>query len=292
VFNQERLTLSIEAMELRLMVAQGQRILRWASGPLPVGATSNGQVVQPTVFGQTVDRLIAEIGGSRCNIIVSLGGQRSLVRILNLPSVPGRMLDEVVRREARRELPLPLDELYLTWEAIGNSSAPQLQVFTLGIPREAVDNCIIGLHSAGVRPAAMDLKPMALVRAANIPDVLLADLEEEVGSVVLVRGFVPYIARSVALPKEGDRSLEERAEHLVAEVQRTLDFYSSTLAAKHPPWKPVVCLTGTLGGTSDVRSRVGAHWPLVAPVPPLPLPKELPLLQYLANVGLTLKRVS
>jgi type IV pilus assembly protein PilM len=292
VFERERLTLSIEANEVRLLVSQGRRILRWGSAPLPAGTMRNGQVAQPTGFGQIVRRLAETLDAPRRRAVVGLSGQGSLVRILSLPAVPTRLLGEAVRRTARRELPLPLDELYLSWQVLGNRDAAQLRIFTLGTPREAVDNCVVGLHSADVRPVAMDLKPLALVRAANLSDVLLAGLEETTMSVVLVREFVPYIARSIALPGEADRPLDERADDLVAEIQRTLDFYNSTTAAEHPPWTPVICLTGALGGERKVRSRIGATWSLVEPELSVSPPQDLPLLPYLANIGLVMKRLT
>ncbi len=292
LFRRKRLTLSLEATELRLLVVRGQRIVHWDRLPLPGDVVRNGQIVQPTAFGQAVVRQIEQAKAPRRKAVVGLFGQRALIRTLSLPSVPARMLDEAVHREARRELPLPLDELYLSWQVIGDRNASRLQVFTLGVPREAVDSYVIGLRSANVRPVAMDLKPLALVRAVNLPDVLIADVEAESKDVVLVRGFVPHIVRSVALPGEGQRALDERADHLAVEIQRILDFYGSTQAAHHSPWSPVICLTGALGAEAEMREQVGAHWPLVEPEPPLSLPESLPLLPYLTNIGLALKRAS
>lgn len=289
MFKRKRLTLSLETTEVRLLAVRGQRILRWDRLPLPAGVVRNGQIVQPAAFGQTVARLIKQANVPRRKAIVSLSGQRALVRILSLPAVPARLLDEAVRREARRELPLPLDELYLSWQAIGDRSASRLQVFTLGVPRETLDNCVVGLRSAGVHPVVMDLKPLALARAVNLTNVLIADVEAESESLVLVRGFVPHFVRSIGLPGADTRSPTGRADHLVAEIQRILDFYGSTQAAQHPPWSPVVCLTGALGAEEEVREQVEAHWPLVEPDPPLPVPEELPLLPYLVNIGLALK---
>ena len=287
-----RLTLNIEANEVRLLIAQGSRVLYWDSLPLPSGVMREGHVAQPDAFGQALADLLARTNAPRRRAVVALGGQRALVRILTMPAVPPRMLDEAVRRAARRELPLPLEGLYLSWQVLGDHKASRLQVFTLGVPREAVDNCVAGLRRAGVHPQAMDLKPLALVRAVNLPDVLLADLEAETATVVLVRGFVPYVVRSVAASGDSARPPAERAEHLAAEIQRTLDFYGSTLAAEHTAWAPAVCLTGALGGMPEVRAHIGGRWPLIEPAPPIPLPGELPLLPYLANVGLALKRVS
>ena len=107
MFNRERLTLSLDASAVRLLVARGQRILRWGSILLPDGVTRNGLVVQPTAFGEAVANLVKKARGPRRKAVISLSGQRSLVRILRLPPVPPRMLDETVRRAARRESAAP-----------------------------------------------------------------------------------------------------------------------------------------------------------------------------------------
>ena len=46
------------------------------------------------------------------------------------------------------------------------------------------------------------------------------------------------------------------------------------------------------GGDAAVRSRIGRQWPLAEPSPPIPVPDGFPLLPYLVNVGLVLKRAS
>jgi type IV pilus assembly protein PilM len=282
----------VEDTEVRVMVVQAQQVLRYERLPLPEDVLLDGEVFQPTSFGQAVAGLIKRVGGSRKKVTVSVGGQRSLVRVLDLPSVPQRMLEDTVRRAARRELPLSLEELYLSWQVVSGQNDSRMQVFVLGVPRGVVDGCMTGLQSAGVRPKVMDLKPLALVRAVNLPDVLLVDLEEKTESVALVRGFVPYVVRSITQSGERSRALAERAERQVVEIQRTLDFYSSVGGVRHPTWTPVVCLTGALAGEEEIREPIAARWTLVDPAPPIPLPEDLPLLHYLVNIGLALKRAS
>jgi type IV pilus assembly protein PilM len=285
-----RVTLSLEPGELRLLIARGQRVSSWASGTLAVEVLRGGEVVQPVAFGQAVAELVDKAGAPGRRLVVALSGQRSLVRILTLPAVPPGMLEEAVRREARRELPLPLEELYLSWQPV-SETASSTRVFTIGIPREAVENCVAGLAAAGLRAVAMDLKPLALVRAVNRADVIVADLEQETGSVVLVRDFVPQITRSIALPGASEQSVAERAEHLAGEIERTLEFYGSTAGAGLASWSPAVCLAGALAEEDEVVSRIASQWSLVDPSPPIPLPPDLPVSRYLVNVGLAVKRL-
>jgi type IV pilus assembly protein PilM len=285
-----RLTLSLEPDELRIIVVRGQKLSRWHSKPLPAEVLRGGEVVQPLPFGRAVAALIEETGAPSRQVVVSLSGQRSLVRILTLPAVPPQMRDEAVRREARRELPLPLEQLYLSWQVLDEQTT-SMRVFTVAIPREAVERCVAGLEAAGLRAAAMDLKPLALVRAVNRSDVIVANLEQEAGSVVLVRDFVPQITRSISLPGAADQSVAERAEHLAGEIGRTLEFYTSTGGAGLGDWAPPVCLTGALAEEYEVVSRISSHWSLVEPSPPIPLPRGLPLSRYMVNVGLAAKRL-
>lgn len=289
LFKPQLAVLNIEASEARLMVMRGKRIEQWASIDLPTGAIRNGQVTQFDVVGRALDELFTRLRAPRRGIVVGLSGQRSLVRIFNLPAVEPRLLDETVRREARRELPLPLDELYLSWQIIGNHTAPRLQVFVLGVPRETLDACMAGLRAARLQPRAMDLKPLALARAVNLPDVLIADLEALTQDVILVRGGTPLIVRSIAAPPNA-RTTEDHAAALVVEIQRTLDFYTSS-AGGRAPWSPVVCLTGKLSEHEAVRQQLEARWPLVQPSPTLPLPPDFPVRSFLTNIGLAQKRL-
>lgn len=289
LFKPQVAVLNIEATEARLMVVRGKSIERWNSIDLPAGVIRNGQIIQLDVAGRVLDKLFTSLRAPRRGIVVGLSGQRSLVRILNLPTVEPELLDETVRREARRELPLPLDELYLSWQIIGNHTAPHLQVFVLGVPRETLDACMAGLRIAGLQPRAMDLKPLALARAVNLPDVLIADLEATTQDVILVRSGTPLIVRSIAAPPPA-RTLEDQAAALAVEIQRTLDFYASS-AGGRAPWSPVVCLTGKLGDHEAVRQQLEARWPLVQPSPTLPLPPDFPLQSFLTNIGLAQKRL-
>lgn len=282
----KRLTLSLEPSEIRAVVSRGPRILRWGSAPLPAGVLRQGEVLRPDVFGQVVAELVESLKAPRQHAIVGLGSQRVLVRFLSLPPVPARMLDEAIRREARREFPLPVESLYLFWQILTDQPSARSQVFTVGIPKEIVDTSVMALRSARIRPVAMDIKPLALVRGANLSDGLLVDLEEGLASLVLVRDFIPLAVRAIPLTTE-----KMWVDQLLGEIQRTLDFYRAAPTANLPPGPVNLCLTGALGASEEVRARLREVGPLVEPVLPIPVPQGMPLLTYLGNIGLMLKRL-
>ena len=84
-------------------------------------------------------------------VIVGISGMRCFTRPIMLPKLPGEILDEAVRREAERLLPVPLEELYLSWQLI---PAPEgnTQVFLTAIPRRIVDPLVSVFHKVGLKP--------------------------------------------------------------------------------------------------------------------------------------------
>ena len=63
------------------------------------------------------------------------------------------------------------------------------------------------------------------------------------------------------------------------------------MASGRTPWSPAVCLTGMLGDDVTLRQKIGARWPLVQPALPVTVPADLPMLLYLTNIGLALKKI-
>ena len=289
MFNRKRLALSLETDEIRIVVYQREEVLRWDKTPLPEGTVDRGQLIRSEVFGEIARDLLKEHKAPRRKARIALNGQRAILRTLMIPPVPDRMMEETVQREARRELPLPLEDLYLSWQRIETKESDQTSIFVVALPKETVDSHMHGIQTAGVRPGLLDIKPLALVRTVNQPDVIVASLERDTASVVLVRGFLPIITRSINLtPQRGPQALDEHIDQVVAEIQRTLDFYNSTISASHPAWNPVVCLTGKFGGRPEARAIVEDRWPLLEADPPIDLPDDLPLATYMTNIGLIL----
>jgi type IV pilus assembly protein PilM len=200
------------------------------------------------------------------------------------------LLEDAIRREAKRAMPVPVEELYLSHQVISERGGMQ-QVYVLGAPRDLVDAHIGAFQVAGIQLKAMDLKPLALVRAVNQRNAVIADLESESFHVIVVKDAIPDITRSAVLHREG-LDLQRKARRLVEEVIRTIDFYNHS----HPdrPLEPSVpvFLTGELTAVPSVNKTIQAEmgYTIQVPKPPLEYPEALPLSQFMVNIGLALKK--
>jgi hypothetical protein len=290
--SQETVTVNIEERSLRLLTVKGGKVQKWGQVPLEPGLVENGLVRDPVQVGLALETLFGEQKAPKKGVTTSLTviGLGSTSQIFDLPKMRPNLLEGAVSREARRAMPVPVEELYLSHQVIGEKGDMQ-QVYVLGAPRDLVDAHITAFQMAGIQLGAMDLKPLALVRAVNQRNAVIADLENESFHVVVVADAIPDITRSAVLHREG-LDPQQKARRLVEEVIRTIDFYNHS----HPdkllePTIPVF-LTGELTGIPSVNKTIRAEtgYTIETPKPPLAYPETLPLPQFMVNIGLALKK--
>jgi Tfp pilus assembly PilM family ATPase len=200
-----------------------------------------------------------------------------------------RLLKEAIPREMKREMPVPLEEMYLSWQVIGGENG-HLRVFALCVPRDVLGAQVETIRIAGAKPRSMDIKPLALVRAVARKEAIIADMEPGSIDVIIVRGGIPATIRAASLQEEIDTT-EEKVRRLGEELARTVKFHSDThQEAPLQPSTPVY-LTGSLTeaavSSGIVEASVG-H-PVAPLAPPLTYPAELPLATFMVNIGLALK---
>lgn len=282
-------TLDFDGRTVRLLISKGDQLLHWASGTLSGELMDQGLIRSPAEVAEELQGLLGENGAPR-RFVTSLTGHRSASKLLSLPKMRAKFLDEAVRRRAKQELPLPVDETYLSWQVVGERNG-QLQVYAFAVPRAVIDRQVETLKAARLKPRAMDLKPLALARAANDPNCIVANLEDQSLGVVLVVNGGPELMRSV--PQVNEEELpEERVDRLAQELTRTVQFYDD--AHRKRPLSPEtkIYATGMLFENAAIRDLLAERvpYPVVLPEPPFELPDDFPLAVFAVNLGLAMKR--
>jgi type IV pilus assembly protein PilM len=282
-------TLNITATSIRLLSVKGKQVEKWGSAPLAPGLVKDGFILQPKAVGAIIDALFKSTKVPKQKVITTLTGLSFTYRILSLPKTKSSLMEEAVQRSARKEIPLPLEELYLSWQPI-NGKQEELDYFVLGVPRNPIDAVVQALAEAGIEPYIVELKPLALARAANRGDVLIVDLEPDCFDVVLVAKGVPTVIHTITPRGEG-ANLEDNIRRLSDELSRTVKFYNTS----HPqtPLSPTtpLLLTGELATNVATSRLIQAEtgYPVKSLVPPLQFPSALPAALYATNMGLALK---
>jgi Tfp pilus assembly PilM family ATPase len=176
-------------------------------------------------------------------------------------------LEDAVRHKARQEMALPAQDIYLSWQQIGQENG-NLQVYAFAVPRALVDQLMLALKAAHLKPAALDLLALAGARSANRSEAIVVNLEEHGQAVVIVRQGVPVILRGVPSAGAGEQ-LAQRLERLAQELGRTAQFYNDS--HREDPLGPesVVDATGALLESEESRASLArlTPYPVQLPAP-------------------------
>jgi len=285
-------TLDIDGTAIKLLEIRGGVVRKWASvllGPNEVDMEEEGSEWE--ALSTMVRQLMASSGIRVTRAFASVSGLYSVNRIVTVSNPPpaGLTYEQALVEEVREAIPLSEERLYIQWQTVATYENRE-RVLVTGVPKDMIDNEVLSLKAAGIKPQLLELRTMALVRAVNKQQAIILNIELSSFDIVVVVNGIPEIMRTVAWHYE-DLTLEDRAEHLAATLDITVDFYN----LHHPdinltPATPLF-ITGQMSGDLALGEKLQASmgYPVEPLAPPLECPAHLPVSQYAVNIGLALK---
>jgi len=282
-------TLYINDTSIRAMVTRGKRITKLADVPLDTCLSDIDTKEKEAELVARIKLLFKSNKISTRKIILGLSGLHCLTRPITLPELPRAMLDEAITREARRVLPVPLEQLYISWQTI-SASPGKIEAFMVAIPKQIADTLIRILSKAGFKPYLMDIKPLALARLAKEPTAIVVDVQSKEFDIIVMVNKIPQPIRTVPFPQES-LSFAEKILILKDELKRTIQFYNSNNPESVIPAHTPLLVSGELADEPELyepmAEELGYHvYPLTSPLKCL---KQLDPSHHLVNVGLALK---
>ncbi len=284
-------SLNIGNNDIKVLQAKGRQVKKWGRLALSPGLVKDGLVLKPQVVGAAIDDLFKASGFSKNNVVASISGLSFTYRFLDLPRMRPAEMEEAVMRAARKEISLPLEELYLSWQALPGKNG-EATFFVLGVPRNMVDAVEQTMHAAGISSFLMDLRPLAIARAAHQENAIVVNLEPDCFDIVFVTGGIPRVIYTVN-PRSDSATLEDNIRRLADELGKAAVFYQSN--SPQVPLSPAMplLLTGDLAAEPPAGELLRSHveYPVSNVEPLADYPSTLPVASYAAGIGLALKRV-
>lgn len=278
------ITLDVEDNSIRVVSVAGSRVQTAASLPLEPGLVHDGVIVDPSAVGRRIGELIAAQGISDKKVVVSISGIHSIYRVVNIPKLPAKLMDEAARREMERLMPVPLNELYTSWQAISLSDIETAICF-VGMPRNTVDAMLETLRQAGLQVEVMDVRPMALARVVDERDALIVNAQSFGFDIVVMIDGIPELIRSLPFPADAG-SADDKIAEVKEELERTVAFYNSSHKGSEITNRMAVFVSGELG---DMLAEIIEY--RRKPLPQLLLSTDsLNISEYAANIGLALRQ--
>ena len=289
---QDVVTLAIETTELRYLSAKGGEVDKWGIVPLVPTLVDRGLVTNAVEMGEVIEELFEREQLATGRVITSLSALRAIPRLLTLPKLQASLMQQTIAREARKEMPVSLEELYLSWQSMPGADEQQQRIYVLGVPRDLVDAQVASLAAAGIKPFSMDLKPLALVRAVKQSEAVIVCLEDDVLDVVLVVDYLPAIVRTFSLARD-HLDAQGKLDRLIEELTQTVRFYNDShrSAPIRPGTSAFVMGGGVMGRDALDYLKNVMDRSVERPTAPLSCADDLPVSQFMTNFGLAMKKV-
>jgi len=286
-------TLYIDDTGIRLLVTQGKRIKKWATLPLEPGLINNAIVTRQEETASLLKQFLKEQKESARKVAVGISGLTCLTRPLTLPQLPKEMREEAIKREAKRLLPIPPEQLYISWQTIP-SPDENLRAFLIAVPHKTADPLLETLHKAGLKPDLLDLKPMALAKMVKESTAIVVDVQPTEFDIVIMSDGVAQPVRTVSFPTEAS-SWDEQITIIRNELDRTIQFFNSNNPQKPLDDSTSIFVSGRLtaeeGLCQDLSKDLG--FPVLPlPSPLLTCPEGFNPHDYMVNISLAMEKLT
>ena len=280
------ITLDIEDTHIKIMSVKGKHVDIAISQEIEPGLVEDGVIKDASRMGQVIKQLLSDNRISERRVIVGMTGIHSIYRMVKLPKLPVRMQAEAANREMGRVMPVPLNEVYTSWQAV-DVSGEETAFCLVGLPRNSVDAMLNTLREAGLESRLMDVRPLAVARIIDEKNALVINVQPNSFDIVLILDGVPELMRSIAFPSRGSTP-EEKISEIKEELDRTVSFYNSSHKTTPITSETSVFISGE--HSQLLTEQLDFHVK--------PLPQFLTYFEgfkpedYAANIGLALKQIN
>lgn len=127
-------------------------------------------------------------------VAVSVPGNLGLSKFIKLPPIESKKIPDIVKYEARQQIPFPLEQVVWRWQRLAGGMEESgfvldAEVALFAMKREQVFKALSPLTQAGINVDVLQLTPIALANMAlfdQLPDPATLDPDEPAPSVALV----------------------------------------------------------------------------------------------------------
>lgn len=288
----EKITLYIDDTRIRLLVVQGTRIKKWGEVKLDPGMIKGSVILKEKDIAARLALLLETHKVSGKKVTLGFSGLHSLTRPVVLPELPKSMIPEAVAREARRVLPVPLDQLYLSWRLFPSVKG-RVQVFMAANPRNSVDSMMKILRKAGLEASHMTIKPLVLTKAVAENTAIVVDVQPSEFDIIVLSDGIPQPIRTISLP-DTELTWQQKLEMVTSDLERTIQFFNSNNPEKTLTPNVPIYLSGEINGKEELYNQLADTFQ--RPVKPLTSPlkgmEEIDQGRYMVNAAMTIKSPS
>jgi type IV pilus assembly protein PilM len=238
-------------------------ISRAVSAELAPGIITDGEVTDVPALSDAL-RDFFKLHNLPRRVRLGVSNQQIVVRHLELPKIEDPAeLAVAVRFQAAEAIAMPLDEVVLDHQVIGETVTPEgavrLRIVVVAARESMVARVVEAVRGAGLRPEGIDLNAFALVRTLSLP----ADSAESarvychlagVTNLAIAIGPICLFTRPLSTDWH-EEDEQAAAAALAEEIRLSVDFYMAQPDAR---WVGEVVLSGPGAQRPGLADQLGS----------------------------------
>ena len=134
------------------------------SHDLSSGHLSAGE--KEEIIVETLRKFLEEKDLSKSEVAISIAGQNSFARFINLPPVEAKKIPEVVQFEAVQQIPFDINEVEWDWQLMETEDSVDKRVGLFAIKNELIAEVMDHFTKENLRVSCVQIAPMALYNYA------------------------------------------------------------------------------------------------------------------------------
>src|SRR5205814_8521012 len=122
-----------------------------------------------------------------CKVAIAVPGQSGLVKFIKLPPVEKKRIPDIVKFEAKQQIPFALDEVVWAYQQIGGDEAANEEEFTMAevglfaMKRDQINRSILPFTVAGIEADIVQMSPIALYNLVSFDQAKASGTKDAVG---------------------------------------------------------------------------------------------------------------
>jgi len=214
------LDISDQSLRLAQMAKIGKKIKiqLYNEVRMPAGCLVNGEIRQPSVFADSLNKLMkTKFGRGELSreAIIALPETETFLKSLDIEAEKTSDLPDKIKAILPQSLPLELDDLYWDWQIAGHANG-KYQVVIGASPKKIVDDYLKVFAETGIIPVVLEVEAAAIARLLveynkeEDPQIII-DIGQSRTGLFLYDGTVKF---TVSLPISGSQINETICQSL------------------------------------------------------------------------------
>jgi type IV pilus assembly protein PilM len=186
--------------------SKGYALRAFAMVDLPPDAIDEGMIKDPPVVVEAIKEAVRKAGVASRQAVVGVSGREVIMKKIQLPKVNPRELGDAILLEAEHHINLPIEEVYLDYQVVGQSAGPggTMNVMLVAVKKTKINEYVAVVEEAGLSAVVADVDVFALQNQYEINNpekatevVALIDIGASLMKTNVIRGGFSIFARDV-----------------------------------------------------------------------------------------------